>query len=229
LLGIAGAMAVAARRVYTPEDNAASAPVVGATRDIDDPVKFNKVLSPSHALPLVLPPLIPPLCLPIGRWPGLRQVLDQLPSVDVMLDNNWTLLVYACTNGNVDAARTLLKRGANPDHVTKDCTSPLIAAATKGNVLLVDLLLEHNANVNVDAYGVTPLIAACANGRTAVVWKLLESDADVNLGTVAAPALENVWGSSLTRPVASPAGGRLQWALRATARSWRPPGLVTWS
>lgn len=117
----------------------------------------------------------------------LRQVLDQLPSVDVMLDNNWTLLVYACANGNVDAARTLLKRGANPDHVTKDCTSPLIAAATKGNVLLVDLLLEHNANVNVDAYGVTPLIAACANGRTAVVWKLLESDADVNLGTVAGP------------------------------------------
>ena len=49
-------MAAAARRVYTPEDSAASAPAVGAARDIDDPVKFNKVASPSaHAPPLAAP------------------------------------------------------------------------------------------------------------------------------------------------------------------------------
>ena len=95
---------------------------------------------------------------------------------------DWTLLTFACSTGNVEAARLLLDRFADPNHLARDGASPLVLACGRGDIDLVDLLLDAHANVNRDAYGVTPLIAACAGGHVAVTWKLIESNADVNQG-----------------------------------------------
>ncbi|KAF7546869.1 hypothetical protein G7Z17_g8120 [Cylindrodendrum hubeiense] len=76
--------------------------------------------------------------------------------------NSGTALQEACVVGDVDVARILLKRDANPDLGSGDFTNPLTAATSQGYSELVKLLLEAGANPNVSggSDGSTPLINA---------------------------------------------------------------------
>lgn len=61
--------------------------------------------------------------------------------------------------------------------------SALHVAANRGSINAVQLLLEHDADVDVrDRSGVTPLFAAVSTNQTAIVDKLLDSKASVNIG-----------------------------------------------
>jgi len=58
-------------------------------------------------------------------------------------------LIVAANEDDIDAARDLLNRGANPNCVTKRGKfTPLIIAARRQNPELVRLLLEHGAHIN---------------------------------------------------------------------------------
>ncbi|KAL6486469.1 hypothetical protein MHYP_G00058610 [Metynnis hypsauchen] len=61
------------------------------------------------------------------------------------LDRRTTALYFAVSNGNTEAAATLLKAGANPN---LDYFRPILVALRQGSVHMVQLLVENGADVN---------------------------------------------------------------------------------
>lgn len=57
-------------------------------------------------------------------------------------------LYFLARSGGTAIAAKLLQHRAEVDKPTLDGCTPLIAAATEGNLEVVELLLSHNANVN---------------------------------------------------------------------------------
>jgi ankyrin repeat protein len=92
-------------------------------------------------------------------------------------------LSSAASLGEVEMARLLLARGANPNIGDKDNLSPLQLAAYHGNLAMVRMLLKAGANVNSadSRYGYTPLASASQNGHVEVVRELLKAGADPTL------------------------------------------------
>lgn len=74
-----------------------------------------------------------------------------------------------------EAARKALAGGAN-------ASLCLHAAAMKGSVFLIKILLNHRINVNqIDSLGFTPLMVAALNGNTDAVAEFLERGASLNV------------------------------------------------
>lgn len=94
----------------------------------------------------------------------------------------WTPLYRAVICGHQEAARILLKRGADPNLCSRAGDSPLHLAADDGNIKLVRGLLEAKANPNArQSEGETPLHKAAAKGHHRVCWLLLKHRADPDL------------------------------------------------
>ena len=88
-------------------------------------------------------------------------------------------------DGFTGIVELLLRRGANVNLTLDDGTSPLTAAARKGNTDVCRLLLrEPDIQVNQpSASGVTALALACEAGYKEIVKLLLRKGADANLST----------------------------------------------
>ena len=78
-----------------------------------------------------------------------------------------TPLFIACQEGQIDAARLLLDKGAEVDRARTDGATPLFIACENGHVDVARLLLDKGAAVDWvrDSDDATPLYIACANGR----------------------------------------------------------------
>lgn len=109
-----------------------------------------------------------------------------IPSGDTYEMSN--AIMVAANRGHVGAIKVLVEMGAAMDDCstlsTYPCCTPLEAAAVKGDLETVDLLLDLGADVNFvneGKYG-TALIAACLGEKsdTAVAVRLLDAGADVN-------------------------------------------------
>jgi ankyrin repeat protein len=90
-----------------------------------------------------------------------------------------TALNHAVMFGRVDAARLLIKAGADLEAPAWDLTPPLALAASRGNAVLVDLLVEAGAAVD-DGFDYTPLEAATRGGNAKITRRLITAGADVN-------------------------------------------------
>jgi ankyrin repeat protein len=66
-----------------------------------------------------------------------------------ILMSNFTLLHYACFQGNYTLVKALLEKKCNPNSIATSCESPVYIAVTKGYVDIVGLLVEYGADVNV--------------------------------------------------------------------------------
>ena len=109
---------------------------------------------------------------------GESMALGEPPEAD---EHGRTQLYNACGNGQVDAARLLLDRGAEVDRATKKGATPLFIACENGHVDAARLLLERGAEVDrARKDGVTPLFIACQNGHVEVVRLLLDKGAAVD-------------------------------------------------
>ena len=98
---------------------------------------------------------------------GESMALGEPPEAD---EHGRTQLYNACGNGQVDAARRLLDRGAEVDRATKKGATPLHIACTKGHVDVARLLLDKGAEVDKAEEGRwTPLDAAKHFHQDAVV------------------------------------------------------------
>lgn len=112
-------------------------------------------------------------------------VWDNPLLINAQDDNGRTLLHFAATEGNVEAARFLLDNNAIVDAQDNWKSTPLLLAIYEEPLVLdrasvVTLLIENGANIHgKDSVGNTPLHMA-ALGQTKLVKLLLKQGADVN-------------------------------------------------
>jgi hypothetical protein len=67
-----------------------------------------------------------------------------------ILQEKFTLLHYMCSNHHYECAKLLIESGANVNARTRYGTSPLIIACYKiKNKNIIELLLEHNADIDI--------------------------------------------------------------------------------
>jgi ankyrin repeat protein len=95
--------------------------------------------------------------------------------------SSYSPLRLAVRNGRVDAARELIRQGADVDEPAHYSLTPLANAAERGNVAMVKLLLKSGAKVNAAPDGYTPLMRACFGGRPKTARLLIDAGADPNL------------------------------------------------
>ena len=95
-------------------------------------------------------------------------------------------LVDAAKNGDRDALRALLQKGASVNTAEPDGTTALHWASYRDDVEAAGLLIRAGAKVNAaNDLGATPLWTASLNGSEAMVRRLLAAGADPNLALLA--------------------------------------------
>jgi ankyrin repeat protein len=114
--------------------------------------------------------------------------------VDVNATGGGTLdfspLMWAAEEGNVEMMNVLLDNGANPNLINRRGMCALLLAAKNGHIDAVKLLLNRGASVQCETQGVTPLHAAAAYGHTEAVRLLLEKGARDDKGLAFQSAAE---------------------------------------
>ncbi|HEY9777351.1 MAG TPA: ankyrin repeat domain-containing protein [Planktothrix sp.] len=96
-----------------------------------------------------------------------------------------TLLHHLAVNGNVDAVKFLLERGARVDDRNETNCTALMEVAVLGSEEMTRLLLAHGADPNLStATFDTPLVNAVRAGRIKMVELLLASGADPSARSV---------------------------------------------
>jgi ankyrin repeat protein len=121
---------------------------------------------------------------------GHLQVVDALLEAGAQVnatrpEDSCTALIMACQYGKVAVVKSLVRAGANVNQTTSDryADSPLIKAAIKGHVQIVDVLVAAGARHDYTrpCDGCTALHMACRQGFVDVVRSLLAAGADPRL------------------------------------------------
>ena len=105
--------------------------------------------------------------------------------LDQQDESGSSALMYAASNGRIEAVRVLLAKGANPNMQNRGGATALIWASYNNQYDVAKFLLEHGADPNLQAVdGFTALMAAGSNGRTRIAKLPLEHGADPRLQTI---------------------------------------------
>lgn len=111
--------------------------------------------------------------------PDLEQ--EGIVKIDGCVIEGANALWCAASAGHLTVVKTLVKAGANVNHVTKTTSTPLRAACFDGRLDIVKYLTEHNADINVsNKYNNTCLMIAAYKGHLDVVTFLLEKGVNPN-------------------------------------------------
>ena len=96
----------------------------------------------------------------------------------------WTPIAYCTAKGDRETARLLLEMGADIN-----LGVPLLRAAIKGDIKLVEFLLDNGANAAIQRHYLTPLMAASTRGNRKLVELLLDRGAVIDTGGAFGSAL----------------------------------------
>lgn len=120
-----------------------------------------------------------------GKINNILRLLARDPQlVNAYAEDGFQPLGLACYFGHFDAAEYLVKAGAPINSPSRNelRATPLQSAAAAGHVNIVEMLLKHRADPNVQEQGGhTPLHAAAQNGDLKTVRALLYGGADMTL------------------------------------------------
>jgi len=127
-----------------------------------------------------------------GHIEIVRLMLDRGLPVDWKDTKGWTLLHYAVAGRQREIVALLLERKANPNAKSNSTSvedgrisaghaemTPFSLAASGGDVAILNLLLEHKADIDGGSSTATPLYFAAANGHEEAVKFLLKRGAKV--------------------------------------------------
>ena len=120
-----------------------------------------------------------------GKINNILRLLARDPQlVNAYAADGFQPLGLACYFGHFEAAEYLIKAGApiNASSHNELRAAPLQSAAAAGHVKIVEMLLKHRADPNIQEQGgYTPLHAAAQNGDSKMVRALLYGGADLTL------------------------------------------------
>ena len=108
-------------------------------------------------------------------------VLLDAPAIDVECRNavDESPLMLAALRGDLPLAQALISRDAD---VNKTGWTPLHYAASRGQLAVIDLLIEHNAYIDAESpNATTPLMMAAGYGNVQATRALLQAGADPKL------------------------------------------------
>jgi len=110
-----------------------------------------------------------------GDVQSLQDALDDGAWTDVRDVKGWTPLVAAARNGQVECARLLIARGADPNLASPRGTTPLMYAKThafaSGDFTLMEILLAAGSEINArDAAGLTVLDYVETRSAALIDW-----------------------------------------------------------
>lgn len=114
-------------------------------------------------------------------------IIEALKKFNWGLDNQLngdigSILCMACEHENIRMVSYLLEIGAKVNKCDPIAFGyPINYAAEKGNLELLNLLIEKGADLNARGLLGTALMSACIKGRTAAIERLLQFDLDVNI------------------------------------------------
>ena len=104
-------------------------------------------------------------------------------TINTQTDTRATALYVACRHAHYDIASILLNAKADPNIIAANGWTALTFASRKGYTNIVQLLLEHGADIDYRSTvtGTTALILASEHGHTDIVRILLEKGADTRI------------------------------------------------
>jgi len=111
----------------------------------------------------------------------LEMIENSSMSVSSKLSNSILPVPWAAFSNSLEAMEVLLIQGANPDDEF-DTRSALIITTMYGNVDMVELLLNNDADIdNYEGTHMTALMFAITNSYPDIVDLLLKNEADITL------------------------------------------------
>jgi ankyrin repeat protein len=121
-----------------------------------------------------------------AAWQGKDEIVSLLmergADINFAMDpRKDTPLIRAAAYSEEGVVRLLLRHGADVDRVCEGRWTALLHAADTGNIVIAGLLLDHDADTEIETTVLkdTPLIKAAWHGHKGVVQLLLDHGADV--------------------------------------------------
>ncbi|TGO52552.1 hypothetical protein BCON_0139g00180 [Botryotinia convoluta] len=119
-----------------------------------------------------------------GQLNMVKLLLEYGAEIDCRDPVGQTPLIRAILNGYPDVVKLLLEKGAWANYKNSHRT-PLMIASSKGQLNMVELLLEYDAEIDCrDSNNQTPLIMAAFQGNLEIVKLLLEKGAEIDYGGI---------------------------------------------
>ena len=112
-----------------------------------------------------------------GCADAVRTLLEKAPGTAITADT--TSLVFVAWSGHPDIMLMLLEHGLRVDAVDKAGETALVVAASKGDVEMARILLDHGADAELRS-SAKPLIRAVSGDNVEMAKLLIERGADVN-------------------------------------------------
>ncbi|OJJ22409.1 hypothetical protein BKI52_06930 [marine bacterium AO1-C] len=130
-------------------------------------------------------------------WAMLKLLLAHGADIDLLHYNRQNLLTEATDyDADLELTRFLLEQGANPNQVTHYANTPLNNACERGNISIIEVLLQRGANINQctcrhlgpgwsthgdEDEGFNALMRATHKNNELIVRLLIARGADVNV------------------------------------------------
>lgn len=122
------------------------------------------------------------LAISVNKVGYVKRLIDRGANLEAESElGSMRALHLAADFGYPDIAGLLLQSGAESDALAANGETPLIVAARSGSASVVQLLIDHGAQLEIkeDTEGLTPLAMAALHGNLDAASQLLDAGADI--------------------------------------------------